>query len=97
MRFDLVAPISCFIFNFLIMKTELSKTFVLLLILTFATIIIFNLPLVHSLKVILILVLFSLKFLSVAFQFMELKKAHVFWKASVISILILINLIIIIS
>jgi hypothetical protein len=79
------------------MKKELSKTFMLLLILTFATIIIFNLPLVHSLKVILILVLFSLKFLSVTFQFMELKKAHVFWKASIISILVLINLIIIIS
>ncbi len=79
------------------MKTELSKTFMLLLFLTLATIIIFNLPIVHSLKVIIILALFSLKFLLVAFQFMELKKAHVFWKASVISILVLINLIIIIS
>jgi hypothetical protein len=31
-----------------------------------------------------ILVLFMLKFLAVAFYFMELKKAHVFWKSAVL-------------
>lgn len=31
-----------------------------------------------------ILVLFVLKFLGVAFYFMELKKAHVFWKSAVL-------------
>ena len=44
-----------------------------------------------------IIILFSAKFLLVVFQFMELKKAHVFWKTAVVLILALVNLIIIFS
>ena len=79
------------------MKKELTYTFALLLLLTFATFLIVNLPLDYFIKKCLILALFSVKFLLVAFQFMELKKAHSFWKISTIAILIIINLIIIIS
>ena len=79
------------------MKKELTYTFALLLLLTFATFLIVNLPLDSFIKKCLILALFSVKFLLVAFQFMELKKAHSFWKISTIAILIIINLIIIIS
>ncbi|MBK9225265.1 MAG: cytochrome C oxidase subunit IV family protein [Flavobacterium sp.] len=79
------------------MKKELTYTFALLLLLTFATFLIVNLHLDSFIKECLILTLFSVKFLLVAFQFMELKKAHSFWKISTIAILIIINLIIIIS
>ena len=79
------------------MKKELTYTFGLLLLLSFATFLIVNLPLDSFIKKCLILTLFSVKFLLVAFQFMELKKAHSFWKISTIAILIIINLIIIIS
>lgn len=79
------------------MKKELTYTFALLLFLTFVTFLIVNLPLDSFIKKCLILALFLVKFLLVAFQFMELKKAHSFWKISTITILIIINLIIIIS
>jgi hypothetical protein len=79
------------------MKKELTFTFGLLLLLTLATFFVSNLSIAVFIKKTLLLILFSGKFLLVAFQFMELKKAHVFWKASVISILALINLIIIVS
>lgn len=79
------------------MKKKLTYTFGLLLLLTFATFLIVNLPLDSFIKKCLILALFSVKFILVAFQFMELKKAHSFWKISTITILIIINLIIIIS
>ncbi|MGL2962801.1 cytochrome C oxidase subunit IV family protein [Flavobacterium sp. RSB2_4_14] len=72
-------------------------TFGLLLLLTLATFLVFNLPLDTFLKKVIILMLFSAKFLLVTFQFMELKKAHSFWKFSVLTILILLNFIIIIS
>jgi hypothetical protein len=43
---------------------------------------------------ILILVFFSVKFLLVSFQFMELNKAHVFWKVSIVMFVSIINSII---
>ncbi len=45
----------------------------------------------------LILGLFTAKFLFVAFQFMELKKAHTFWKFIISFIVILVNFIILIA
>ncbi|WP_136468717.1 cytochrome C oxidase subunit IV family protein [Flagellimonas onchidii] len=48
--------------------------------------------------VISIMILAGLKFLGVAFEFMELKKAHSFWKIIILSFLILfITIILIIS
>jgi hypothetical protein len=38
--------------------------------------------------------LFTTKFILVAFHFMEIKKAHNFWKIAVFSIVIIINLLI---
>lgn len=37
----------------------------------------------------LIIVLSSLKFFGIAFQFMELKKAHMFWKGMIIGFLVI--------
>ncbi len=44
-----------------------------------------------------ILALFMLKFLGVAFYFMELKKAHVFWKSAVIIFVLLFSTIILVG
>ncbi len=38
-----------------------------------------------------ILLIAALKFLLVAFQFMELKKAHVFWKTTLVIVLVIIT------
>ncbi len=44
-----------------------------------------------------VMLLSSLKFLLVAFQFMELRQAHVFWKILLVSYLILFLLIFLVS
>jgi len=44
-----------------------------------------------------ILALFMLKFLGVVFYFMELKKAHVFWKSAIIIFVLLFSTIILVS
>lgn len=95
MRFDLVAPISCFVFNSLIMKKELVITYGLLLLLSVATLVVLNFEVNDFIQRTLIITLFSAKFLLIVFQFMELKKAHVFWKAAVIVFLSLFSLIIV--
>lgn len=77
------------------MKASLSKIFGILVVLSFATIIVFNLTLNQSIKTFLILFLFAVKFLLVAFYFMELKKANSFWKVSLITFLALITLLIV--
>tara|TARA_R110000868_G_scaffold342194_2_gene603017 strand:+ start:28241 stop:28477 length:237 start_codon:yes stop_codon:yes gene_type:complete len=41
-----------------------------------------------------ILILAALKFLGIAFQFMELKKAHTFWKGMIIGFLVIFALVI---
>ncbi len=45
----------------------------------------------HNFKYIVLLILFlsGLKFVAVTFQFMEIKKAHPFWKAFIIIFLVL--------
>lgn len=61
------------------MKQTLSSTFILLVALTiFATFSMFNFSSEIMIKIIILLAV--IKFWLVAFQFMELKKAHSFWK-----------------
>jgi hypothetical protein len=79
------------------MKKELIITFGLLLLLTLTTFVVLNFAANNFIKRTSIIILFSAKFLLVVFQFMELKKAHVFWKTAVVLILALVNLIIIFS
>jgi hypothetical protein len=69
------------------MKKKHIITLAILLLLTLLTAIVagFN----HF--ALLILALSAIKFLLVAFQFMELKKAHVFWKVSIVFIVLLIT------
>jgi hypothetical protein len=64
------------------MKNTATITWGILIVLTIASALISKLN--NSYVVLMILALSALKFFGIAFQFMELKKAHVFWKVSVI-------------
>lgn len=69
------------------MKTETITTWVFLLLLTISAAFFSNLNVKYVAFIILFLA--ALKFLGIAFQFMELKKAHVFWKVSILVFLVL--------
>ncbi|TRX38927.1 hypothetical protein FNW52_02455 [Flavobacterium sp. ZT3R18] len=77
------------------MKKSLILIYAFLLVMTITTALIANSSLVSTVMVALILVLSSIKFFMVAFQFMELKKAHSFWKISLIMTLGLLIVVII--
>lgn len=66
------------------MKKSLILIYVLLLILTLTTSCIAGFSVFSKIGATLIMALAAFKFLLVAFQFMELKKAHSFWKISLI-------------
>lgn len=68
----------------MLMKKSLILIYVLLLIITLATSCIANSSIISTIIVALIMVLATFKFLLVAFHFMELKKAHSFWKISLV-------------
>lgn len=74
------------------MKKTLFITYGLLIVLTASTALISKTLSVSGLAIVLIMGLSVLKFLLVSFEFMELKKAHYFWKLSLISVLGLIVL-----
>jgi hypothetical protein len=77
------------------MKKSLILIYGLLLIATMATSFIANSSIIREIVVALIMVLATFKFLLVAFQFIELKKAHLFWKISLVLTLGLIVILII--
>lgn len=77
------------------MKKTLNYGLGLLILLTLITALISNTSMFSKYAVGLIMTISAIKFLWVAFQFMELKKAHVFWKMSLILILGLIIILII--
>lgn len=60
------------------------KVLLLLLTLTILAALVVTLDIGLKAASAIILVLFMLKFLAVAFYFMELKTAHVFWKSAVL-------------
>lgn len=72
------------------MNIKISKIYAVLLLLTLATLIVFNLPINHFNIIVFVLVVFAIKFLLVAFYFMELKKAHLFWKVTLSTFLVFI-------
>ena len=74
---------------------SLNQTFILLMILTIFTIILTYISIDSSVKMFLIILLFSAKFLLVAFYFMELKLANSFWKIALTSFLVVINSIVV--
>lgn len=70
------------------MKKHLTLIYGILLLLTIATAILSKFC-INKTAVVFILALSGIKFLLVAFHFMELKKANVFWKASLSIFLVL--------
>lgn len=88
-RFNLVVTVSYNLFNFLRMKKEITITWVLLLFLTAASALVSYYYKNGDYLFQLILLLAVLKFIGVAFNFMELKRANVFWKIATIVFIIL--------
>ncbi|AEW85153.1 hypothetical protein FCOL_01520 [Flavobacterium columnare ATCC 49512] len=72
------------------MEKHLIKTYSFLLILTLLTLVLQPLEINHIIKIGLIMLIFSIKFLVIAFEFMELKKANITWKLIIISFCFLI-------
>jgi heme/copper-type cytochrome/quinol oxidase subunit 4 len=64
------------------MKKSLIFTYGLLILLTVTTALISNATAISKIVISLIMGLSAIKFILVAFQFMELKKANSFWKVS---------------
>lgn len=81
MRSYLVAAFSNAILNLLAMKKQLTFVYGILLILTILTAFLSQFS-VDKIVVLAILIFSVLKFLLVAFYFMELKKANAFWKVT---------------
>lgn len=65
------------------MKNTATLTWIILIVLTITSALLSRIE--NKYIVFSILILSALKFLAVAFQFMEIKKAHVFWKTIIIS------------
>lgn len=81
-RFNLAVVISNNLFTFLTMNKRIILIWVILVLLTITTGVISSFP-IRNVAVV-ILVLSALKFMGVSFYFMQLKKAHVFWKTAVL-------------
>ena len=69
------------------MKNTSTLTWIILIVLTITSALVSKLESKYVLIV--ILILSALKFFGIAFQFMELKKAHVFWKTIIIGFVFL--------
>ena len=63
-----------------------TLTWIFLVVLTLITVLFSEMQGTHM--VVLIMILAGLKFLGVAFQFMELKRAHLFWKLLIVAYLV---------
>jgi len=64
------------------MKNTVTITWIILIMLTISSALVSKLD--SKYVVLIILVLSAIKFLGIAFKFMEIKKAHVFWKTIII-------------
>ena len=69
------------------MKNAATITWFILILLTITSAMVSKLESKYA--VLIILILSALKFVGIAFQFMEIKKAHVFWKTLIIGFIFL--------
>ena len=69
------------------MKNTTIITWIILIVLTITSALVSKLE--SKYVVFIILILSALKFFGIAFQFMEIKKAHVFWKTIIIGFIFL--------
>ncbi len=77
------------------MKNQLVITYFSLIILTITTALLSNFYSISPFILGLVMAIFAIKFLLVSFQFMELKKANLFWKVSLSIVFLLIVLLIV--
>lgn len=87
MRLDLVVVVSDALLNFLVMEKKNIYTLTALAILTIVTASLSNNSDAIKYVAILILLFSAMKFILVAFQFMELKKANNLWKTLLVMLL----------
>jgi len=74
------------------MKNRLYiRVWVLIIMLTFLSALIANSDFVYTMEV--VLVISMLKFIGISFYFMGLRKAHVFWKSSIVIFVLLFSII----
>ncbi|MBA4317268.1 MAG: hypothetical protein C0412_02605 [Flavobacterium sp.] len=77
------------------MKKSFIFTYILLILLTAATALVSTSSAISKISIFLIMGISAIKFLLVAFQFMELKNANSFWKVSLTLVLgIIISLVV---
>ena len=69
------------------MKNTATITWIVLIVLTISSALVSKLE--NKYVVFIILILAALKFFGIAFQFMEIKNAHVFWKTVIIGFIFL--------
>ena len=69
------------------MKNTLTITWIVLIVLTITSALVSKLE--SKYVVLIILILSALKIFGIAFQFMEIKKAHVLWKTIIIGFVFL--------
>lgn len=79
------------------MQKNLIITYGFLVLLTVATAFISSSMAISIVGLGLIMGISAIKFLLVAYQFMEIRKAHIFWKTSLLSVLGLLLLVLIFS
>lgn len=72
------------------MKKSLLSVYVILLFLTLVSAVVSSASIPSTTVILLLIGLAATKFILVAFHFMELKKAHIFWKTTLIVTLFLI-------
>jgi len=76
------------------MKSQFFKIWLILIVLTVISALFSD---KYKNGAIVILVLSALKFIGVSFYFMEIKKAHIIWKASVVTFVLILFVIIILT
>jgi len=76
------------------MKSQFFKIWLILIVLTVISALFSD---KYKNGAIVILVLSALKFIGVSFYFMEIKKAHIIWKASVVTFVLIFFVIIILT
>lgn len=85
MRFDLAVTFPNNLFTVLKMERSFNITWIVLIVLTIVTAVFANMEMKYV--ALIILGLAFLKLIGVAFFFMELKKANVFWKVLLVGFL----------
>jgi len=82
----MVVTFPCYLFNFLKMTKQNIITWVLLMVLTVIAGLVSSASISYMIPLVLFLAI--LKFIGVSFNFMEIKKANVFWKVLLLGYLI---------